>query len=151
MKKVLFLFLALSTGFTTLPAQNLKADFSVPAGQFKVVLLQLSGNSVVQGSGSDEVRVKSSLFTRGKIWGWRFPADRPPFKVTHHYSGDTLYISTPGRFSPGIIGISTYSESLENTISIPSGKKLIIQGTGNLSIEDNVRPLEAEVVKVNFK
>jgi len=142
MKNVLFLFLAMSTGITTLTAQNLKADYSVSARQFNVVMLQLSGNSVVQGSGTEEVRVKTSLFTSGKIWGWRFPADRPPLKITHHYSGDTLFITTPGQFRPGIIGISTYSESLENMISIPSGKKLIIQGSGNLSIEDNFSRVE---------
>ncbi len=142
MKNELFLFLALSTGITTLTAQNLKADYSVSARQFNVVMLQLSGNSVVQGSGTDEVRVKSAVFSKGKVWGWRFPADRPSLKISHHYVGDTLYISTPDHFRPGIIGISTYTESLENTVSVPSGKKLIIHGSGYLSIEDNFSQLE---------
>ena len=98
MKNLLFLLMAVCTGITTLPAQQLKADYS--------------------------------------IGGWKFPAERPPLRIMHHFSGDTLYITTPGQFHPGVIGISTYSESLDNTISIPSGKKLIIHGSGNLTIED---------------
>jgi len=137
MKILLFLFMAVSTGITTLSAQQLKADYSVPATKINVVVLQLSGNSVVQASGNEEVRVKSSLFARGKVWGWKFPADRPPLEIMHHISGDTLYISTPGQFHPAVVGISTYSESLDNMISIPSEKKLIIHGSENLSIEDN--------------
>jgi len=136
MKNLLFLLMAVCTGITTLPAQQLKADYSVSARQSNVVVLQLSGNSAVQASGSEEVRVKSSLFVSGKVWGWKFPADRPPLRIMHHFSGDTLYISTPVQFHPGVIGISTYSESFDNTISIPSGKKLIIHGSGNLTIED---------------
>jgi hypothetical protein len=142
MKNLFFLFMAVCTGITTLSAQQLKADYSVPATKFNVVVLQLSGNSAVQASGSEEVKVKSSLFASGKVWGWKFPADRPPLEIMHHFSGDTLYISTPDQFNPGVIGISTYSESLDNTISIPSGKKLIILGSGNLSIEDDFSQAE---------
>ena len=142
MKSLFFLLMAICTGMCTLSAQQLKADYSVSATQVNVVALQLSDNSTVQASGNEEVRVKSSLFASGKVWGWKFPANRPPLKIMHHVSGDTLYISTPDQFCPGIVGISTYSESLDNTISIPSGKKLIIHGSGNLSIEDNFSRVE---------
>jgi len=142
MKILFFLLMAVCTGMCTLSAQQLKADYSVPAAQFNVVVLGLSGNSAVQASGNEEVRVKSSLFASGKVWGWKFPAERPPLKIMHHVSGDTLYINTPGQFHPAVVGISTYSESLDNTISIPSGKKLIIHGSVNLSIEDNFSRVE---------
>jgi hypothetical protein len=142
MKVLFFLLMAVCTGIATLSAQQLKADYSVSAKQSNVIVLELSGNSAIQASGSEEVRVKSSLFVSGKVWGWKFPADRPPLRIMHHFSGDTLFISTPGQFHPGAIGISTYSESLDNTISIPSGRKLIIHGSGNLSIEDNFSQVE---------
>jgi hypothetical protein len=142
MKTLFFLLMAVCTGMCTLSAQQLKADYSVPAAQFNVVVLELTGNSAVLASRNEEVRVKSSLFARGKVWGWKFPADKPPLRILHHVSGDTLYISTPDQFHPAVVGISTYSESLDNTISIPSGKKLIIHGSENLSIEDNFSRVE---------
>jgi hypothetical protein len=142
MKILFFLFMAVCTGITTLSAQQLKADYSVSATQFNVVVLQLSGNSTVQASGNEEVRVKSSLFASGKVWGWKFPADRPPLKIMQHVSGDTLYISTPEQFHPAVVGISTYSESIDNMISTPSDRNVIIHGSGNLNIEDNFSRVE---------
>ena len=64
--------------------------------------------------------------TRGKVWGWKFPAERPDFKICRKESRDTLYITTPERYEPNTIGINTYSESIENGLEIPSGKKIVI-------------------------
>lgn len=140
MKKITFTTIALIIGFIS-NAQVAKTNFSRSLTGINVIVLTLSGNTSVQGSVGDDLRVNSFLQTKGDIWGWKFPEKRPEFKIEPVISRDTLYITTPAVYTPATIGVSTYSEHIENVIQIPTGKKLIVRQAKKLSVEDDFKYL----------
>ena len=137
---MLAIILAITTGF----AQKTKTEFSKSARAVKVIVFSLTGNSSIQASANDEVKIKSFLQSKGDVWGWKSPDKRPEFKISDRISGDTLFVTTPQVYSPNTIGINTYSENIDNTIMVPEGKKVYVKHSEKLTLED-----EMEYVDVN--
>lgn len=134
------IILGLSTGF----AQKTVTQISKSLTGIHVIVLNLSGNTSVQASATDEIKIKSYLQQKGDVWGWKSPNTRPAFQIMERISNDTIYITTPLIFSPNTIGISTYAENIENTIMIPGGKKIFVVHSDNLLVEDEMEHLNVK-------
>jgi hypothetical protein len=126
MKKSILVTVALVASLYSATAQQAKTELTAPLSAIHVVALKLSGSNIIRTTTHDSLQMSSFLLTNGKVWGWKFPAERPDFKITRKESRDTLYITAPEKYQPNTIGISTYSESIENSLEIPSGKKIVI-------------------------
>jgi hypothetical protein len=123
-------------------AQTVKTEHMCLLTNIHVIVLQLWGNSSIQLSGNDEIKIKSYLLKKGNIWGWQLPVKRPNFLIKERISNDTVFINSPSEFRPKVIGIDTYSETIENTVLLPFDKKSIIRRADQLTIEDNLKSLE---------
>lgn len=118
-------------------AQKMNDNMVIPIGSINVVVItNLSGDCTIFQSKTNEIKAKSGLYTKGDSWGWRFPKERPTFKISSKKSNDTLYIEMPSEFNFKIIGISTYSEQIRSVLQIPDDKEVIIQKANKLTIED---------------
>ncbi len=117
-------------------AQEKKDNFTESLKSVKVVVLKLYGNTTIETSRLNEIKVVSNLFIEGSIWGWQYPKERPLFKIEARQSNDTLFLRTPIIFKPSSIGVSTYVENIETSIQIPGDKQIIIQKADNLIIKD---------------
>lgn len=131
------LFISITIGFA-----QAKTELSMPMTGIHVVVLDLTGNTSIQSTIKDEIKIKSFLQSKGKIWGWKWPAQRPDFKIKERVSKDTLYITSPLRYSPETVGISTYYENIDNTIFVPEGKKIYVIHSEQLQVEDGMQMLD---------
>jgi hypothetical protein len=135
---LLTLFIGIVTGF----AQKAKTEFSMSIPCIHVVVLDLTGNTSIQASPKDEIKINSFLQSKGDTWGWKWPDQRPDFKIKERISKDTLYITSPLRYSPKTIGITTYSENIDNIIFVPEGKKIYVIHSDQLMVEDGMGMLD---------
>ncbi len=135
MKKAILSIVVLILSFTVLNAQQKQAEYSKSLTDVRVIVLNLTGNSTLVFSGSNMMKFNSFLFPKGNVWGWHYPAERPEFEITGRQSGDTVFISSPSKFIPNTIGISNYSETMNNIIILPDDKKIIIRVADNLKVE----------------
>ena len=137
MKKTNILLLAFSMILANCFAQNSRVEHTRSLDRINVVVLSLSGNTSIQGTMENELKTRSLLITKGGVWGFKYPESRPEFKTVEYVLHDTLFVSTPARFDPHVIGIDTYSESIENTIQLPADKKIIITRADQLELEND--------------
>ncbi len=126
MKKSILVSVALVASLYSASAQQAKTELTAPLSAINVVVLKLSGNNTIRTISGDNLQISSLLMTRGNVWGWKFPAERPEFKIIREESRDTLFITTPEKYEPKTIGINSYSETIENGVEIPSGKKIVV-------------------------
>ena len=134
MKKSILTTLSVMYAIMSFAQQTIEQ--SIPTKSIEVVVLESYGNSYCKSSSDNELYIKSQMQVKGKVRGVTVPAERPEFELEYYISSDTLYLKTPQRFSPKIIGISDYSESITNTIEVPRGKKLIIIKAGDIHFDD---------------
>jgi len=154
MKKAILLlvvtFLAISSGI----AQQKQAEYSKSLAGVNVVVLSLSGNSTLVLSGSNVMKINSFLSPKGSVVGWQSPSKRPEFEIIGRQSGDTVFVTSPPKFSPNTIGISNYSENMDNIILLPDDKKIIISAADNLKVEGRCKWLDinqARAVSVSLE
>ncbi len=133
-KKMIIATLLLLPGFVS-KAQE-KTTISLPATKVKVVVIETSAKTNLKSTSSGYVVVNSTLNQKGKVRGLSWPSNRPEFDILRRTSGDTLYIKTPERFSPAIVGVSTYSEEILNTIDIPTGIAVVVKKSEELHFEN---------------
>jgi hypothetical protein len=144
MKQIILTFFAFAIGMVTVFAQKTKTQFSMSTRGIQVVVLDLTGNTSIEVSPKDEIKIKSFLQLKGGTWGWEWPDQRPEFKIKERVSKDTLYITSPPTYSPKIIGITTYSENIDNTIMMPEGKKIYVIHSDQLQVEDCMEMLDVK-------
>lgn len=142
MKKAMLSIIILIPLVTILNAQQKQAEYSKSLSDINVIVLNLSGNSTVVFSGSSMMKINSFLYPKGNVWGWHYPAERPEFQISGRQSGDTVFISSPARFIPNIIGISNYSETMNNIVILPDDRKIIVREADNLKIEGHCKWLD---------
>lgn len=111
--------------------------FHLSGNKINVVVVESSEKTILKNNSFDLVKVVSNLEHEGKNYGIQLPNERPDFKILKKISGDTLYIVTPKRFSPSVIGVSTYREEIVNTIEIPFDKVVLIPSAQNLQIDNH--------------
>ncbi len=116
-------------------AQN-KTEKVIPADGISVVVISSSEVTNIKRSNKNIVQITSYLFKKGSVWGVKKPAERPSFEAMYRISNDTLFIQTPKRFTPKVIGINTYSEKIESILEIPFSKKILIKKAGQLFFSD---------------
>lgn len=134
MKELIILTLSVfyaAVGFTQ---QEVEQRISMKDVRF--VVLISNGSTYFKSSTDHELHIRSKMQMKGKIRGISVPAERPKFEVEYHISSDTLYLKTPQRFVPKIIGISNYSESITTTIELPKNIYLTILKGDNLYFDD---------------
>ncbi|NVO19827.1 MAG: hypothetical protein HXX13_09005 [Bacteroidetes bacterium] len=141
MKKIVLFSITMYLGITVVFAQSMKTHYSQSLKQVNVVVLYLSGNTVIQANIDNEIKISNYLMTKGDVWGWKFPEHRPAFINMVRQSRDTLFINSPAIYNPSVIGVDTYSETIENTIQLPADKKIIIRKAGDLSFESDMKYL----------
>lgn len=122
--------------------QGTEAEYSKLTDEINVVVLNLTGNTLLQLSGTDIISISSTLSASGKIIGLKFPYKRPDFRISGEISNDTLYIRTPYRYSPASIGYSSYTEKIENIIRLSSRIKILAIGGDILKCNEEFRKLE---------
>jgi hypothetical protein len=144
MKKLILLSLTLKICCFYSLSQSLKTEFTGSLESINVVVMKLSDSAIIQSSETDEIRINSFLLTKGSTYGWKFPAKRPEFSIVSRIQHDTLFIGTPERFSPKIIGIDTYSETIENLLQVPKSKKIIVSRAFSLKIEGEFNIVEVQ-------
>jgi hypothetical protein len=142
MKKAILLFVATFLTISAGIAQQKQAEYSKSLADVNVVVLSLSGNTTLVLSGSSALQMNSFLTPKGSVIGWQSPSKRPEFEITDRQSGDTVFVSSPSKFSPNTIGISNYSESMDNIILLPDNKKIIISSADNLKVEGRCKWLD---------
>jgi hypothetical protein len=142
MKKAILLFVIMSLAISAGNAQQKQAEYSKSLTDVNVVVLSLSGNSTLVLSGSSVLKINSFLSPKGSVIGWQSPSKRPEFEITGWQSGDTVFVTSPPKFSPNTIGISNYSEKTDNIILLPDDKKIIISAADNLKVEGRCKWLD---------
>lgn len=132
--------------------QNTVHNYQTDIEQVSVVVLNLDGLVRITPVSGKQLRIESTLTTRGDVWGFKREKSRPAFETTGILSSDTLYVSTPGLFSYSSVGINTYSEKIESSISIPGSVKIIINHAHEVEVEPGFTSLDirnARSVDVN--
>lgn len=124
----------LLTGYVSKAQEN--TTISLPTTKVKVAVIETSAKTTFNSTPSGLVVVNSTLYPKGKVRGLQWPTTRPKFEIHHRTSGDTLYLKTPEKFSPAILGLSTYKEEILNTIEIPSGITVIVKNSEVLHFEN---------------
>jgi len=148
--KKTFLFALLSLISIGIHAQDFTHKFNKELKGVSVVVLNLDGNATIYPSLENQVRVISALNTKGSVWGFKIPKNRPEFKTTSLVSNDTLYVTTPSIFSYAAVGINTYSEQIETTIQVLSSTEIIIRNANDIEFEDrftNLTIQEANAIR----
>jgi hypothetical protein len=147
MKNAILLFVGTFLTISAVIAQQNQAEYSKSLDDVNVVVLCLSGNSTLVLSGSSVMKINSFLTPKGSVIGWQSPSKRPEFEITDRQSGDTVFVTSPPKFSPNTIGISNYSENMDNIILLPDDKKIIISTADNLKVEGRCRWLDVNQAK----
>jgi hypothetical protein len=148
MKKVTLTTITLSLCIAFGFAQKTTTDLSRSLVNAHVVILSLSGNTSIQSTAINEIRIKSFLQPKGDVWGWKFPDKRQDFEIIARTSNDTVYINTPSKYSPATIGVNTYSERIDNIIALPSDKQIIVKQADNLVVEQDIKSMIIETTNV---
>ncbi|MEN0051554.1 MAG: hypothetical protein AAF806_31105 [Bacteroidota bacterium] len=133
MKQIIIIILGLVCSFASLAQEQV--EHIIPMDQINVIVLTSNGETYFEASNSNDLQIESKKHTKGKVIGYKFPAESITFDVDYRMSSDTLYLMTPRKNSPKIIGITTYSEAIENRISLPKDKKLLIVKAEKLHFE----------------
>jgi len=120
------ILLILSLVYTLYGFAQQEVKHNIGTENINVIVLKSNGQTLVKNNDSDNLQISSKRYEKGKVIGVKVPEERTTFDVEFSISADTLYLTTPKRFSPKIIGITTYSEVIENTIELPKDKKLVI-------------------------
>ena len=107
-----------------------------------VIVLESKDQSSIQHSSRDQVRINSYLFKKGKILGFKSPSERPKFEIECNISNDTLYLSSPDKYSPLVVGINTYAERIETNFEIPAKIKVIVKNANELVINDLFKSIQ---------
>jgi hypothetical protein len=144
MKPISILLLALFLCSGTLEAQSRTDEASYPMKGVHVLVLNLSGKSRIHPAIREELQLSSALQTYGFIWGWKYPDERPEFRIAGRASHDTMYLTTPAVFQPKTIGINTYSESIENIIHVPATIQVVVRRADILIVDAGIRMLEVK-------
>ncbi|PLX05634.1 MAG: hypothetical protein C0598_14025, partial [Marinilabiliales bacterium] len=98
-KKMILIVIA-CVMYTVSSAQEVQEQLNLSLENVNTIVFKnLDGNTSIIKSSSDELNVKSELLINGDNWGWKFPEDRPKFKIEAKQSNDTLYIITLHLFS----------------------------------------------------
>lgn len=150
MKVQLFISLAIMFYSITSQAQQKNKKEISPAG-IHVVVIKANDRAFIKKSSENKINVTSYLFTEGDIWGYRSPGIRQKFEIKHRFSNDTLYISSPEKYSPMVIGIKTYSEKVETNFEIPEDIEVIVSKAYNLIIEsffEKMTVLKADYIDI---
>lgn len=147
MKKVVVITLLSIFSLSFSLAQEEIENYSRELDQVKVVVLELTGTTEIISADRDEnFSMKSTLFKKGEVIGWHFPEERPVFQQKESLSGDTLFLSSPKRHQPKVIGITTYAESIQNIIFCPTHVQLIVNSADKLSINGDFEKLRTRNV-----
>ncbi|TVQ09630.1 MAG: hypothetical protein EA361_15180 [Bacteroidetes bacterium] len=126
----------------------MEAKDVLEAKDVNVVVIETSSKTNLRSTSSQLVSINSQININGKVRGFQNPSARPDFLITHKVSSDTLYIVTPERFFPTIIGVSSYREEISNTIEIPFEKKVIVKIADILHFDSYFNYIRVERARV---
>lgn len=116
----------------------------IPIDNCSAVVIETNDLTYFKQSSNNKITITSYLFKKGFVWGIKRPAKRPEFKINYSISNDTVYISSPERYSPFTIGISTYTENLETTYEIPENLVVIVKKARKIDINASFKKLIIE-------
>lgn len=119
--------------------QQINDAKTIPLNHIRTVVVVGGDQLIINRSSSEDLKVKSYLFASGKVIGFGSQKKRPAFTINNRISGDTLFLHTPDKFSPVVVGIKTYNEKIETTIDLPPTIELLI-GKSNRIQMDGIFP-----------
>jgi len=117
-KMLVFVLLSLLSS-NLLLGQTQKQTKSMLPGSTKVVVINCSGDCKLNTSLSNEIALDAVLTAHGTVYGWK-KISTPPLEILTEQHNDTLFISSTPVNLVSTIGISTYYETLEMHITLPS-------------------------------
>lgn len=133
MRELIILTLSLVYALCGFAQQEMERN--IITENINVIVLKSNGQTVVKNNNNDNLHISSKRYEKGKVIGVKVHKERTVFDIESRTSSDTLYLTTPKRFSPKVIGITTYSEVIENTIKLPRDKKLVILEANELHFD----------------
>lgn len=113
-----------------------KESVEINLDDVEVVVILASGKTEIKNSIDDKLNATSFLWKTGKVIGVKWPKERPVIMFKFSKEADTIYLTTPQKFIPNVIGISTYAEHINNIIEIPAKKKVIVKRAEELQVKD---------------
>ena len=133
-----------------LSGQIQKQSKTILSGNIKVVIINCVGNCKLNSSSINDIVLKATLTAHGTVYGWK-KISTPPLEIITEQHSDTLLISTTPINKVVAIGISTYTETLEMNIALPSSISEIsvtCEKVLNVSVvKQNVSSIDCKVSK----
>lgn len=110
-----------------LQSQTKKDIYTTQLKMINVIVFILNDDTILEPARLHNVlNVKSDLFTKGFVLGWKHRKKNDEFKISHFNKGDTLFIETP-KYKGSAFGLNFYSEKIKTIIHCPTNKTIIIK------------------------
>lgn len=121
--KSTFVILSLLTA-TFLFAQAQKQTKLIPSKGIRVAIIKSNGNSAIKSITTGDIYIDAQISATGSVYGWK-KNSTPPLDIITERHNDTLIITTTPVNQVWTVGYSTYHETLELNICLPSSVTVI--------------------------